>query len=256
MNKSLIDCQNVTLSFADRMVIHDFNLSLQGGDRIAFLGPSGCGKSTLLNLISGLLTPTSGHIERRVSIDKISFVFQDASLIPWKTVRGNLLLMNELQSSASVPTAEINQRAESLLKQVGLAERIDAYPDELSGGMKMRVALARALLNSPQLLLLDEPFAALDDLTRERLQDDLLNLQAEHASSFVLVTHNIEEALLLCNRILVFSPSGKVIKEYSFQNSASGASARLNRDAGEIQALRREIRLMWNSEPSGVQNHA
>lgn len=256
MNKSLVDCQNVTLSFSDRTVIHDFNLSINGGDRIAFLGPSGCGKSTLLNLISGLLTPTSGRIERRVSAEKISFVFQDASLIPWKTVRENLLLVNELQTSAKLPSAEVNQRAEILLKQVGLAERIDAYPDELSGGMKMRVALARALLNSPQLLLLDEPFAALDDLTRERLQDDLLNLQEQHASSFVLVTHNIEEALLLCSRILVFSPGGKILKEYSFQNSATGASARLNRDAGEIQALRREIRMMWNNEPVGAQNHA
>lgn len=252
----LVDCQDVSLSFAERQIIRNFNLNISVGDRIAFLGPSGCGKSTLLNLISGLLEPTSGQVVRHLPAEKISFVFQDASLFPWKTVSENLAVVNDLMSQSKLGTAELKSKIESLLQQVGLAERINAYPDQLSGGMKMRVALARALLNSPQLLLLDEPFSALDDLTRERLQDDLLRLNEANGSAFVLVTHNIEEALLLCSRVFVFAQNGAILKEFNVALTSTSMDAQAVRDSQEVVKLRQEVRVLWNHSPVGETTRA
>lgn len=251
MSKSelIVDCRNVDLSFAHRNILTDFNLQICKGDRISFLGPSGCGKSTLLNLISGLVQPTAGRIERSIPTEKISFVFQDASLFPWKTVRENLEIMSVLVNTMRSDLEHFASRIQAVLAQVGLADRKDAFPDELSGGMKMRVALARALLNSPQLLLLDEPFSALDDLTRERLQDDLLKLQRSNASSaLVLVTHNIEEAILLTDRILVFAANGVVLKEIQLRKKAPDGDRNKLRESEETQSLRHEIRSLWNKK--------
>ncbi|MEN9808753.1 MAG: hypothetical protein RLZZ488_320 [Pseudomonadota bacterium] len=243
----LVECKNVSLSFSSRRVIEDFSLSVNAGDRIAFLGPSGCGKSTLLNLLSGLLKPTHGNVVRKVTSDKISFVFQDPSLFPWKTVRENIALVDVLANASSTDAVVLRSNIDAQLEQVGLLESADAYPDELSGGMRMRVALARALINKPQLLLLDEPFAALDDMTRERLQDDLLKLQQNSSTAFILVTHNIEEALYLCRRVFVFAQNGRVLKEYLQPKSDEA----FRRDAPALNELRREIRELWFKSSRG-----
>lgn len=237
----LVECRSVSLSFSSRMVVEDFNLSVNAGDRIAFLGPSGCGKSTLLNLLSGLLKPTRGSVVRNVSSDKISFVFQDPSLFPWKSVRANIALVDVLANSSRTDAGVLRSAIDTQLAQVGLSDFAESYPDELSGGMRMRVALARALINKPKLLLLDEPFAALDDVTRERLQDDLLELQEKNSAAFVLVTHNIEEALYLCRRVFVFAQNGMVLKEYRQPESAEV----VRRDSQALHHLRREVRALW-----------
>ncbi|MEY3900796.1 MAG: hypothetical protein RL189_102 [Pseudomonadota bacterium] len=243
----LVECKNVSLSFSSRRVIEEFNLSVKAGDRIAFLGPSGCGKSTLLNLLSGLLKPTQGSVLRKVTSDKISFVFQDPSLFPWKTVRENIELVDVLANSSHTDAAALRSAIDTQLAQVGLSDFAESYPDELSGGMRMRVALARALINKPKLLLLDEPFAALDDVTRERLQDDLLKLQENNAAAFVLVTHNIEEALYLCRRVFVFAQNGMVLKEYRQPESAEV----VRRDSPALHDLRREVRALWFKSTRG-----
>lgn len=250
----LVECDSVGLRFSGREVIRNFNLQVASGDRVAFLGPSGCGKSTLLNLISGLLSPTSGRVNRKLSEKKISFVFQEPSLIPWKTVRENLELVGDILAKKESKQDEL---LTSLLHRVGLADRANSYPDELSGGMKMRVALARALVNSPQLILLDEPFSALDDVTRGRLQDDILGLQRESAIAYVLVTHNIEEAVRMCDRILVFSRSGQLLRYYDFQaggsESVSFASHLL---VERVQKLKDEVRQAWSEAALEGVSHA
>jgi NitT/TauT family transport system ATP-binding protein len=254
----LIECSAVGLRFAERTVIEDFELTIRAGERIAFLGPSGCGKSTLLNLMSGLLQPTSGRVMRSVANEKISFVFQEPSLFPWKTVRGNLELMIPLVESSQEQKGEFQSRIDRVLQQVGLADRSETYPDELSGGMKMRVALARALVNEPQLLLLDEPFSALDDPTRERLHADLLMLHRAQSAAFVLVTHNIEEALLLCDRILIFSRHGRVLKELSMKGFIDQHILENPHSSPDIQRVRREICSLWiqmNEEKNQPGNH-
>jgi NitT/TauT family transport system ATP-binding protein len=240
----LVECESVGLRFASREVIKSFNLQVSSGDRIAFLGPSGCGKSTLLNLISGLLSPTSGRVNRILEAEKISFVFQEPSLIPWKTVSENLGLVGDLIPKT---TSSMGETILSLLNRVGLADRGNSYPDELSGGMKMRVALARALVNSPRLILLDEPFSALDDVTRTRLQDDILALQRESAIAYILVTHNIEEAVRMCDRILVFSRFGGLLKDYDFSSGAATKSIDTAQQHSErVQKLRDEVRQAWS----------
>jgi NitT/TauT family transport system ATP-binding protein len=244
----LVGCEDVSVVLSGRRIVEGFSLRIRRSARVAFLGPSGCGKSTLLNLISGIIEPSSGTVSRNLPVEKISFVFQDASLIPWKTVCGNLQLVNDLMGSACLAKKELSQRIANLLEQVGLSECLNSFPDQLSGGMKMRVALARALMNSPDLLLLDEPFSALDDLTRERLQDDLLKMNASNGSAFVMVTHNIDEALLLCSHICVFSQDGKVIKEFIFDDRSETFDMRHKRDSKEFALFRNEVRQLWNSQ--------
>jgi NitT/TauT family transport system ATP-binding protein len=252
----LVECADVALSFSGRRIIEGFRLKIARGDRIAFLGPSGCGKSTLLNLISGLLEPTSGKVIRNLPVSKISFVFQDASLFPWKNVCENLEMVNDLMRQTRLSKTDLDERIKGLLQQVGLIERANAFPDQLSGGMKMRVALARALLNSPELLLLDEPFSALDDITRERLQEDLLKLNEANGSAFVMVTHNIDEAALLCNRIYVFAQDGRVVKEFASVVDSSSANAIARRESHELAQFRNEVRGLWNPQQGAGGVHA
>lgn len=171
------------------------------------LGPSGCGKSTLLRLIAGLDAPTSGSVlvdgvPARLRRAPVAYVFQDAHLMPWRTVLDNAALPLEL---AGVPRAERRKTARAVLVDVGLEDAIHRLPAELSGGMRMRVSLARALVGRPRLLLLDEPFAALDELTRQRLDDHLRALWDRERTTTVFVTHSIVEAAYLANRVVVFS---------------------------------------------------
>lgn len=200
--------EHVTKQYGHGATILD-NLSamISPGEFVSIIGPSGCGKSTLLKLVAGLSPLTSGRIamERltRVNARRItSFLFQDPTLLPWRTVRANVGLGLELEHSSR--TAR-DAAVDALLVLVGLAEVSDKYPRELSGGMKMRVSLARALASKPRVLLLDEPFAALDEMTRDRLNEELLRLCEQHAWTVLFVTHSVAEAVFLSNRILVLA---------------------------------------------------
>jgi NitT/TauT family transport system ATP-binding protein len=177
------------------------DLEVEPGAFVALLGPSGCGKSTLLRLIAGLDRPDAGEVIADAGAD-IAFVFQDAHLLPWRTVLANVALPLELRG---VPAAERLDAARAAIAEVGLADAADRRPAELSGGMRMRVSLARALVTRPRLLLLDEPFAALDELTRQRLDDQLRALWLSMGMTVLFVTHSITEAAYLADRAIVFS---------------------------------------------------
>jgi NitT/TauT family transport system ATP-binding protein len=183
------------------VAVDHVDLDVAPGEFVALLGPSGCGKSTLLRLIAGLDRADRGSVE--VSGGGVAFVFQDAHLLPWRTVLQNVALPLELASAA--PAARL-AAARAAIEDVGLGDAIDRRPAELSGGMRMRVSLARALVTHPRLLLLDEPFAALDELTRHRLDDQLRQLWLAQGMTVLFVTHAITEAAYLAERAIVFSP--------------------------------------------------
>ena len=187
---------------------------IEAGDFVALLGPSGCGKATLLRLLGGLDPPTSGRIDwdaGRPEPGQIGFIFQDATLLPWADAAANVFLPLRLRGQSRRAAAPA---VDAALAQVGLAEFAHAKPAALSGGMRMRVSIARALVSSPQLLLMDEPFAALDEFTRHRLQDDLHALWRRTGKTVVFVTHSIYEAAYLANRIFVMSPRpGRIAAE-------------------------------------------
>lgn len=185
------------------VAVESVSLDIAAGEFVSFLGPSGCGKSTLLRIIAGLESPTSGQ----VTIDPLpqkdlAFVFQDAHLLPWRSALGNVALPLEL---LDVHKAERTDRVWHALREVGLADAAHRYPAQLSGGMRMRVSLARAMVTSPRLLLLDEPFAALDELTRQRLDENLRDLWSRSGMTVLFVTHSINEAAYLSSRSIVFS---------------------------------------------------
>ncbi len=214
------------------------------GALVALVGPSGCGKTTLLRILAGLIRPTRGlallegepvtRPQRRIGL-----VFQQANLMPWRNVRDNIALPLEL---AGVPAAERAAQADALLAGVGLTGFADAFPAELSGGMAQRVAIARALISRPEVLLLDEPFAALDALTRERLSLDLLRVWAAHGQTILLVTHNISEAVLLADEIVVMSARpGRIVDRVAVTLPRPRTldmlySAELGRIAGQVRA--------------------
>jgi NitT/TauT family transport system ATP-binding protein len=207
--------QQVRRSFDDLVVIGNLSLNIDAGEFLAILGPSGCGKSTLLRVIAGLIAPDSGTLSIRQN-DKpadtkfhTAYVFQDAHLLPWRTVLDNAALPLELMG---VEKAERIARASATLADVGLSEARFRYPAQLSGGMRMRVSLARALVTQPRLLLLDEPFAALDEITRFRLDVHLRDLWIKHGMTVIFVTHSITEAAFLADRAVVLTAKGGSIK--------------------------------------------
>jgi NitT/TauT family transport system ATP-binding protein len=184
------------------------DLDVRKGEFVSLLGPSGCGKSTALRLIAGLSAPTFGSVgvahrsgEAR-GAHGIGFVFQEPTLMPWTSVRENVRLPLKL---AHAPAVEANRRVDAALTQVGLFEFADAYPRELSGGMKMRASLARALVTDPDILLMDEPFAALDEITRFRLNNDLLALWRNLRKTVIFVTHSVFESVYLSQRVIVMT---------------------------------------------------
>ncbi|HZF10700.1 MAG TPA: ABC transporter ATP-binding protein [Thermoanaerobaculia bacterium] len=188
------------------------DLTVLPGELLSLLGPSGCGKSTVLRLIAGLSRPTTGLVERRLpGRDALGFVFQEPTLMPWATVETNVALPLRL---FGVPRDERRRRTAEMLDRLGLGGFARAYPRELSGGMKMRASIARALVARPRLLLLDEPFAALDEITRWKLNDDLLALWQAEGLTVIFVTHSVYESAYLSTRIAVFSARpGRVIGE-------------------------------------------
>ena len=196
----MISVSEVTKNFDEVHALKEVNLDIATGEFVTIVGPSGCGKSTLLRIIAGLIS-TQGSVEKP---DKGAFVFQDAALLPWRTVQKNAELLMELEDGFS--KEERVSRVSSALQQVGLSGFEKSYPHQLSGGMKMRLSLARALVLRPDYLLLDEPLSAVDELTRELLQEEIHALWKEEKFTAILVTHNVAEAVFLSNRVVVMSP--------------------------------------------------
>jgi NitT/TauT family transport system ATP-binding protein len=189
------------------LVLEGFNLAVAPGDFVTMIGPSGCGKSTVLKLVSGLNPPTEGSLAvlgttPKRARDRQAFIFQDATLLPWHTAEGNTELPLRLRG---IPAAQRRAKAREMLALVGLDKVSGYYPRQLSGGMKMRVSIARALTLEPQLLLLDEPFGALDEMTRNRLNEELLAIRERSRFTALFVTHSVSEAVFLSNRILVMA---------------------------------------------------
>jgi NitT/TauT family transport system ATP-binding protein len=196
-----------------RVALADVSLAVAEGEFVSLLGPSGCGKSTVLRIASGLDRPTSGRVE--LATDAIpGYVFQDAALMPWATVRRNVALPLTLRNT---PRAEAAAKVDAALAAVGLADSADAVPRELSGGMRMRVSLARALVTEPRLWLLDEPFGALDEITRFALNQTLLALcqpgGGAAPATAVFVTHSVYEAVFLSQRVVVMARPGRIVDE-------------------------------------------
>jgi len=217
------------------------DLAVEESSFVALLGPSGCGKSTLLRLVAGLDRPERGVV--RGGGARLAMVFQDAHLLPWRDVRANVELPLELLGQ---PAPARRARAEAAIAQVGLADAVRRYPAELSGGMRMRASLARALVTEPRLLLLDEPFAALDELTRMALDDELRRLWREAGLTVLFVTHSIAEAAYLAERVVVLSRRpGRVVLDHALalpaeRSAALRAEPAFARELGVLhEALRR-----------------
>src|SRR5437660_7172347 len=214
----IVALRGVGKAFATVAALDGFDFAVRKGEFVALLGPSGCGKSTALRLIAGLAAPTSGtlHLSHRQGETRlgrtIGFVFQEPTLMPWTSVKENVRLPLTL---ARAPAAEADARVNEALTRVGLSEFADSYPRELSGGMKMRVSLARALVTDPDILLMDEPFAALDEITRFRLNNDLLALWRNLKKTVVFVTHSVFESVYLSQRVIVMTARpGRIGSEF------------------------------------------
>jgi NitT/TauT family transport system ATP-binding protein len=201
--------------YDDLLVLDAVDLMVRDGETVAIIGPSGCGKSTLLGIVGGLLRPTAGRVvtlgaPRTDSLNPFTYVFQDFALLPWRTVAANVALALEHRD---LPRAERQERVRAALHLTGLADFAQALPRQLSGGMRQRVGIARALVVRPAVLLLDEPLSALDAQTRQLLMEDLLAIWARERSTRLYVTHNLEEAARLADRVVVLSRRPGRIRE-------------------------------------------
>lgn len=207
MVETLIRLESVSKQFTKGVLaVQDMSLTINRGDFVSLLGPSGCGKSTALKMIAGLLPVTAGKITvtqpSTKSEQDLGFVFQEPTLMPWASVFDNVWLPLRL---AGIDRKAAGNRVRAALTEVGLSRFETSYPRELSGGMKMRVSIARALVTRPRILLMDEPFAALDEMTRMKLNNDVIRLAAEHALTVVFVTHSVFESVYLSNRVVVMA---------------------------------------------------
>jgi NitT/TauT family transport system ATP-binding protein len=219
-DKPLLRCERVSKRFSNgTLALKEVDLDVAQREFLALLGPSGCGKSTLLKLVSGLGEPSAGKVDWPTSRydsggrawPDLSFVFQEPTLLPWATAQSNVALPLKING---VDKPERLARAAAALAAVGLAGFERAYPRELSGGMKMRVSIARALVTKPRILLMDEPFAALDEITRSRLNDDLLELWRRERFTVIFVTHSVYESVFLAQRIVVMAARpGRIVAE-------------------------------------------
>jgi NitT/TauT family transport system ATP-binding protein len=226
-SRTVVSMRGVSKVFSNgTLALKDMSLEVRRGEFLSLLGPSGCGKSTALRIIAGLGAPSSGTIDwpsskidsRGLPEGDVGFVFQEPTLMPWQTVFGNVYLplrLKGMSRSAARP------RVMEMLAEVGLADFEKAYPRELSGGMKMRVSIARALVTKPKLLLMDEPFAALDEITRQKLNDDVLRLWRQTGITVIFVTHSVFESAFLSNRIVVMrARPGQVFTDLPLDTSA------------------------------------
>jgi len=209
--------EGVNLELGGRPILQEIGFTVRRGEFVCVIGASGCGKTTLLRLLAGLLTPTSGVVRLRgqpvqAPSREVAVVFQDYSraLLPWRTVTGNVSLALE---AMDVPSGERPRRIGPLLAKVGLTDHAEKYPTQLSGGMQQRLQIARSLAQDPSVLLMDEPFGALDAMTRQSLQDEVLRIAAERQATVLFVTHDLEEALYLGDRVIaLYSNPGRVAR--------------------------------------------
>ena len=226
--RAVVSMRNISKIFSNgTLALSDMSLDVMRGEFISLLGPSGCGKSTALRIIAGLGAPSTGAIgwpsstinARGLPEGDIGFVFQEPTLMPWQTVFGNVYLPLRLKG---IGKAAARDQIMETLDSVGLADFEKSYPRELSGGMKMRVSIARALVTSPKLLLMDEPFAALDEITRQKLNDDVLRLWRKSGVTVIFVTHSVFESAFLSNRIVVMKARpGQVFSDMEISTSAT-----------------------------------
>ena len=249
-----VHIENVGMTFDTRrgpyVALTGIDLSIAKGEFVALIGHSGCGKSTLLNLVAGLLLPTEGLLlcaEREIAgpgPDR-GVVFQNHSLLPWLTCHQNVYLAVERVFGSRESRAQMNARASAALKLVHLDHAEHKYPAEVSGGMKQRVGIARALAMEPHVLLLDEPFGALDALTRAHLQDELMRIVGETETTTLMVTHDVDEAVLLADRIVMLTngPSARIGEILRRRPAAAARSRRARRGAALSQAARRGARV-------------
>jgi NitT/TauT family transport system ATP-binding protein len=238
--------------------LENIDLTVAPGEFVSLIGPSGCGKSTLLRLIADLDAPSAGTVTvfgktaRQARIDQeYGIAFQQAGLLPWRTVSGNIELPLELHG---VSGAARKARSAELLALVGLSDFAESYPDQLSGGMQQRVAIARSLAESPRLLLMDEPFGALDEMTRERMQTELVRITAETGAAVVFVTHSIPEAVYLSNRVVVMSPRPGRIRDILTVSLGSAAerTEQLRENEAFFENVSRVRELLHGEAPVGI----
>jgi NitT/TauT family transport system ATP-binding protein len=231
------------------VALEGVSLNVEHGEFVSLLGPSGCGKSTLLRLVSGLISVSEGKVSVSGMTPEnaratMSFIFQDPTLLPWRTVEQNVGLGLDLEHA---PRQLRKERVNAMLKMVGLAQVAGSYPRELSGGMKMRVSIARALASRPRIVLLDEPFAALDEVTRDRMNEELLRFYTEQGWTVLFVTHSVAEAVFLSTRIVVLAAHpGRVAREISIdlpwpRNEATRESKAYEEQVTRISRLLREV---------------
>lgn len=242
---AIVQLRDVSLALGGRPIIDRMTLDVRRGEFVCVVGPSGCGKTTLLRLIAGLLRPDKGVVTYNGAVvaapaNDVALIFQDytKALLPWRTATGNVSLAFEARRT---PKAERSPRIKALLDKVGLGEHADKYPIQLSGGMQQRLQIARCLAQGPSVLLMDEPFGALDALTRQTLQDEVLRLAAAEGTSVFFVTHDLEEALYLGDRVVVLRPNPGRIAEIFDVNLPRPRDQLGTREHPEFLRLRRQL---------------
>ena len=262
-NKPMLQISDVGMTFATKrgpfVALRDISLDIQRGEFVSLIGHSGCGKSTLLNLVSGLTTPTSGNLllddrELKGPGPDRGVVFQNHSLLPWMTCLENVHLAVESVFGARESSAQLKERALAALALVGLTSAQAKRPGEISGGMKQRVGIARALAMEPKVLLMDEPFGALDALTRARLQDELMKIVAATGSTVVMVTHDVDEAVLLSDRVVMLTngPAATIGEVLSVPLPSLGVQPRnrveMAHDAGYLASREAVLEFLYRKQ--------
>lgn len=211
MDNTILKINNLSKSFftldGEIEVLKDLNITLNEGEKIAIVGPSGCGKSTILNLISGLIKPSKGTVQLN---GNVGYMFQKDNLLEWRTIYRNITIGLEIKGKITI---EQKERITDLLKKYGLYDFRNSYPSELSGGMRQRVALIRTLVLNPDILLLDEPFSALDSQTKITVNEDVYNIVTKENKSVILVTHDISEAIAFCDKVILLTKRPACVKK-------------------------------------------